>query len=163
MENKQKMRKPCPRPLKKMSKIQKKFAPLLQRTAFTRRSLHTAGEREVHTHTQSFLPRETFYTEQFLHARTFTQRKFQSEIFTQKTFTRKFFYTQKLLHTEIFTQRNFCVQKFLHTNFFTHIFFHQKNYTEELSHFSDRNFDTENSLRIFHHVSCFMIIHDLSS
>ena len=56
--------------------------------ALTQRSLHTQG----------FLHRETFYTEQLLH---------------RVVFTRKSLYTQRLWHREVFSQRSFCTEKFL--------------------------------------------------
>ena len=157
---------------------------LLHREAFTHRSFSAKKklntEEHLHTeagtqrnfrkqkllHTEDTLHRN-FYAKKLLHKKSLCTEKFLTpeafiyiyiqKLLSKETFTHRNFYTQKLLQTEVFlqknplhrgtfTQRNLYAQTRLHTVVFTH-----------------RSFCTEKSLSIFHHVSCFMIIHHMSS
>ena len=88
----------------------------------------------------------SFYTQKRLH----TEELYTQKLLCKETFGDRNFYTQKCfhkkpLHRGTFTQRSFYAQTRLHTAAFTH-----------------RSF-CKRSLPIFSHVSCFMIIHHLSS
>ena len=145
--------------------------------SFTQRSFYT--QKLLHKKT---LTQRSFYTQKLVRKETFTNRKFYTErtLYTE-AFTHRSFYTKKSLHREIFTHRRLYATKNTHQSLYTQILFtknvtilyteellrketctHRRVYTQTVA-FTHRNFCTEKSLPIFHHVSFFMIIHHLSS